>query len=161
HEEGTMESGLNGVRVNFDSEAIPGGTNNSQNGLSVVDGALTWTDLGGGPGAAISYHNGQEPWAGNDFSSRPHDNSNYNYAVFRVRATDLAGNTGTSVDVQGFSQTNLAYTYQTLGPDLTLPIDGQWHDLAFPLSAMANQADRIYSNNISINLQGHANDIKM
>jgi hypothetical protein len=158
HNGGSFENGFNGGRINFDQAAVLGNDGNpNQSGLSVVNGAMTWTDLGGGPGAAISYQNGQWPWAGNDFESRPHDNSNYNYAVFTVRATDLAGNVGTTIDLQAFIQTNLGYNYQTLGPDQTLAIDGEWYRLAFPL---AGKADRNYTNNISLNLQGHANDIK-
>lgn len=159
HEDGSLESGFNGARLNFHQEAVlgnDGGAN--QSGLSVADGMLSWVDLGGSEGAAISYQNGQHPWAGNDFESRPHDNSNYNYAVFRVRATDLAGNVGTSIAVQGFTQTNLAYQYQPLGPDQNLAIDGQWYDLAFPLAAVF---DRIYTNNISLNFQAHDNDIRI
>jgi hypothetical protein len=158
HNGGSFENGFNGGRINFDQAAVAGNDGSAnQTGLSVVDGALTWTDLGGGPGAAISYQNGQWPWAGNDFESRPHDNTNYNYAVFRVRATDLNGNVGTTVNIQGFTQTGQGYNYNVMGPDQTLDIDGEWHTMVFPLAGIPN---RQYTMNTSLNLQGHANDIK-
>jgi PEP-CTERM motif len=165
HEDGTLESGFNGARINFDQGAVignDGGAN--QTGLSVGGGLLTWTDQGTGSdpnnplasGAAISYQNGQWPWAGNDFESRPHDNTNYNFVTFRMRATDDPNDAGAdaSLAVQGFSQVTGAYTYEVLA-DLNLPVDGQFHDVVFPLGANKSTS----ANNISINLQTHEHNV--
>lgn len=168
HEDGSLENGYNGGRINFNQAAVlgydPNDSNPNQTGLSVAGGVMTWTDLGTGPdpnnpgpsGAAISYQNGQWPFAGNDFESRVTDNTNYNYVTFRMRASDDLSdpNSDASIAVQGFSQIENAYTYSVLA-DLNLPVDGQFHDVVFPLGA----AKSVYANNISINLQAHEHNV--
>ena len=162
HEDGTIESGFNGGRINYDQGAVAGNDGGSnQTGLSVGGGVLGWTDLGqeGDPnqvsGVALSYQNGQWPWAGNDFESRPHDNTNYNFVTFRMRATDVPGDAGadTSIGLQGFSQVENSYTYNVLGFD-NLPVDGQFYDVVFPLGAFKSA----YANNISVDFFPHEFD---
>ncbi len=59
---------FDGVICNFDCGAVGGGNGGQNNsGMSVVGGALQWTDLGGGPGAAVTWGNGTQN-AGGGFS---------------------------------------------------------------------------------------------
>src|SRR5207248_1210946 len=76
---------FDGVICNFDCAAVSGGNGGQNNsGMSIVSGALEWTDLGGGPGVAIAYGNGtQESAAG--FNARPVDLSNYDFVTFRMK----------------------------------------------------------------------------
>jgi hypothetical protein len=68
---------FDGVIANFDAGAIAGGNGGQNNsGMSIVNGALHWTDLGGGPGAAITWGNGTQN-SGGSFNARPVDLSNY------------------------------------------------------------------------------------
>jgi len=162
HDAGSSDAGLQGAFANFDLGAIlgnDGGQNQTGLTQNLVDGSLQWTDLGdhgnGDPsGGAVSYGNGTE-FGGNSFNERLTDASNYDFVTLRMKATDTASAGGSSVDVQSFFQTGSGFNFQTPGTE-SLPIDGAYHDLTFPLAAMTNM------NNIQftgINLASHPNDI--
>jgi len=138
-----------GAIVNFDGGGVLGNSGQNNSGLSVVGGALQWTDLGGGPGGAISWGNGSQNSSGS-FSARPVDLSNYDYATVRMMAT---GN-DPSVGIQFFMQTGSGFSYQSLN-DL-LPVDGQYHDLVFPVTGILNKS---FTDTTGINVFGHANDL--
>ena len=89
HEAGTSENGFNGAYINFERGAVLGNVADGppQDGLTVTGGALEWTDLGGGPGAAIAWGNGTS-FNGNNYNQRPASFDNYNRITFRVKATD-------------------------------------------------------------------------
>jgi hypothetical protein len=171
HDVGTSEGGLQGAFVNFDAAAVQGNTGQGQSGLSQNtngSGSLQWTDLGGSNGAAVSWGQGtvffHSCCGPNSFNERLSDFSNYGTVTFRVSATDPL-NAGGSVGVQAFFQTGDNFSYQTtqgggVGAfgELQLPIDGQFHDLVFPLSAVT---DRINVDDIGINLFSHANTLTM
>jgi hypothetical protein len=141
---------FDGVVANFDAGAISGGNGGQNNsGMSIVGGALQWTDLGGGPGAAIMYGNGS-PESGGGFNARPVDLSNYDFATFRMRATGA----DPSVGIQFYMQTSGAFTYQS--QNTTLPVDGQFHDLIFPLAGVT---DRKFVVTNGVNLFGHTSDL--
>lgn len=169
HNTGSSDSGLNGAFVNFEQAAVVGNDGNQgQTGLSQVTnsgvGSLKWTDKGNGgnteivSGAAVSWVNGTV-FNGNTFNERLADFSNYNTVTFRMSATD-ALNGGGDLGVQGFFQTGASYTYQTTGVgtngELILPIDGQYHDLVFPLASVTNLFD---VEAFGVNLFSHANDL--
>ncbi len=142
---------FDGVICNFDCGAVGGGNGGQNNsGMSIVGGALQWTDLGGGPGAAITWGNGTQN-AGGSFNARPVDLSNYDTVTIRMAAT---GN-DPSVFVQFYMQTAGGFTYQSVNFG-NLPVDGQFHDLVIPLAAIAN---RSYVDTNGINLGGHASDL--
>ncbi len=175
HDVGSSDNGLNGAFVNFGNAAVQnndGGQN--QSGLSQNtsgSGALQWTDLGthgvsGAPsGAAISWVNGTA-FYDNTFYERPADFSNYNRVTFRMSATDpLAG--GGGVGVQAFFQTlhgpNAQYTYNTTSGgavgqygEIALPIDGQFHDLTFPITSVP---DLNLTATFGAHLFSHTNDL--
>ncbi|TWU29257.1 PEP-CTERM sorting domain-containing protein [Bythopirellula polymerisocia] len=164
HNVGSSDGGLQGVFGNFDLGAIIGNDGaQNQTGLShdVVTGSLQWTDRGGSgdandpSGAAIAYGNGTV-YNGNSFNERVTDLSNYNYVTYRVSATDVTGGGG-SVDVQAYYQTGSGFTYQSAG-DMSLAIDGAFHELTFPLAGVT---DRQNVNLSGLNLGAHANDIQM
>lgn len=168
HDVGTSEGGLQGAFVNFDGAAVQGNTGQDQTGLSqntTGSGSLQWTDLGGGPGAAISWGQGtiyQHSCCGpNSFNERLSDFSNYGTVTFRVSATDPL-NAGGTLGIQSFFQTGESFTYQVpnvgTNGELQLPIDGQFHDLTFPLSAIT---DRKNVDVFGINLFGHTNTLTM
>jgi hypothetical protein len=142
---------FDGVICNFDCGAVGGGNGGQNNsGMSIVGGALQWTDLGGGPGAAITWGNGtQNP--GGSFNARPVDLSNYDTVTIRMAAT---GN-DPSVFVQFYMQTASGFTYQAVNFG-NLPVDGQFHDLVLPLAAISNLS---YVDTNGINLGGHASDL--
>ncbi len=78
---------FDGVICNFDCAAIGGGNGGQNNsGMSVVGGAAQWTDLGGGPGAAVTWGNGTQN-SGGSFNAKPVDLSNYDTATIRMSAT--------------------------------------------------------------------------
>jgi hypothetical protein len=159
HETGTAEGGLQGAYVNFDEAAVQGhtGTQN-QSGLShnpAGTGSLQWTDVGGSNGAAITWGNGTA-WNSNSFNHRTTDLSNYGFVTISISATDPANGGGT-VGVQQFFQTGPGFTFQATGL-LQLPIDGQFHDLTFPLAGLT---DMNVVDTIGLNLAGHAQTLTM
>jgi hypothetical protein len=141
---------FDGVIANFDTSAIAGangGQNNS--GMSIVGGALQWKDLGGGPGAAITWGNGTQN-SGGGISARPVDLSNYDFVTIRMSATGL----DPALGIQYYMQTGGAFTYQSIND--ILPVDGAYHDLVFPLAGIT---DRSFVDTNGINLFGHTNDL--
>jgi hypothetical protein len=158
HDVGTVENGLQGAMVNFDSAAVKDNTGaGTQTGLTqntAGTGSLQWTDLGGGPGAAISWGNGTA-LNGNSFNNRTTDVSNYDTVTFRVSATDPTAAGGT-VNVQAFLQRN-GFNFFSPG-SLLLPIDGQFHDLTFSLAGIT---DLNLVEQTGINLGAHAQDLVM
>jgi hypothetical protein len=137
HDVGTAENGLQGALVNFDGTGVQGNTGQNQSGLSQNtsgSGSLQWTDVGGGPGGAISWGNGTA-LNNNTFNNRTTDVSSYDTVTFRVSATDAAGGGGT-LDVQSFLQRN-GFLFVSPGT-LALPIDGQFHDLTFSLAGITD-----------------------
>jgi hypothetical protein len=142
---------FDGVICNFDCGAVGGGNGGQNNsGMSVVGGALQWTDLGGGPGAAITYGNGTQN-AGGSFNARPVDLSNYDTATIRMSATG----SDPSVFVQFYMQTGGGFSYQAVNFG-NLPVDGQFHDVVIPLSTITG---RSFVDTNGINLGGHASDL--
>jgi len=169
HDVGSLDNGLNGAYVNFGNMAVVGNDGGqNQTGLSQDTsgtGSLKWTDKGnqGVPtnpsGAAITWGNGTgfdfgAPHVGS-FFERLVDASNYNRLTLRVKATDVIPGGGGSVGLQSFFQTG-AYVFQLAGPSQTLAIDGQYHDLIFPLSSVTNLAN---IQAFGLQLFGHTNDI--
>jgi hypothetical protein len=141
---------FDGLICNFDCGAIAGGNGGQNNsGMSVVGGAAQWTDLGGGPGAAVNWGNGTSE-SGGSFNARPVDLSNYDTVTIRMAAT---GNDA-SVGVQFYMQTGSGFTYQSLND--TLPVDGQFHDIVFPLAGISNRG---FVDTNGINLFAHPSDL--
>jgi hypothetical protein len=141
---------FDGVIANFDAGAISGGNGGQNNsGMSIVNGALHWTDLGGGPGAAITWGNGTQE-SGGGFNARPVDLSNYDYVTVRMKATGA----DTSLGIQWYMQTGSGFTYQSLND--SLPVDGQYHDLVFSLAGISN---RNFVDTDGINLFAHSTDL--
>jgi hypothetical protein len=161
HDTGSPELGLQGAIVNFDNAAVLGNNGGqNQTGLShnpAGSGSLQWTDVGGSNGAAMSWGNGTA-WNGNTFNNRVADLSNYDTVTIRISATD-PNNAGGTVNVQSFFQTN-NFQFQSTngGAALALPIDGQFHDLVFPLAGLANMN---VVDLTGINLGSHAQDLVM
>jgi hypothetical protein len=156
---GTAEGGLQGMIVNFDNAAVQGNDGGqNQTGLShnaSGSGSLQWTDVGGGPGAAISIGNGTA-WGGNTFNNRETDLSNYTMMVLTMSATDPLNGGGT-LGVQAFFQkNNFAFQAADGGNGQFLPIDGQFHDLIFPLAGLTNM-DLV--DQTGINLFSHPQDL--
>jgi len=155
HNVGSSENGLQGAIANFDLAAIQG-NNGGQNQTGLVHnatgpGSLQWVDLGGSNGAAVTWGNGTA-WNGNSFNERMTDLSNYDYVTFRVKATDPLGQGG-SVNFQPFFQFVAAPTFQAAGLT-SLPIDGQWHVLSYPLSSITGLSVTSWT---GINLGAHPN----
>src|SRR5262245_48983296 len=141
---------FDGVICNFDCGAISGGNGGQNNsGMSIVSNALQWTDLGGGPGAAVTWGNGTQE-AGGGFNARPADLSNYDTVTIRMAATGSEP----SVGVQFYMQTGSGFTYQSLNDSLT--VDGQFHDIVFPLAGISN---RNFVDTNGINMFGHTSDL--
>ena len=164
HDVGSSDNGLQGAFGNFDLGAIVGNDGaQNQTGLShdAVTGSLQWTDRGGTgeagspSGAAIAYGNGTV-YNGNSFNMRLTDLSNYDFVTYRVSATDLTG-AGGEFGVQAYFQTGNGFSYQSAGT-LSLPIDGTFHDLTFPLAAITDRQNVQLS---GLNLGAHANDLQM
>jgi hypothetical protein len=156
---GTAEGGLQGMIVNFDAAAVQGNDGGqNQTGLShnaAGSGSLQWTDVGGGPGAALSIGNGTA-WAGNTFNNRTTDLSNYTMMVLTMSATDALGGGGT-LGVQAFFQKNgFAFEAADGGAGQFLPIDGQFHDLTFSLAGLSNMN---VVDQTGINLFAHPQDL--
>ncbi len=164
HDVGSSDNGLQGVFGNFDLGAIIGNNGGqNQTGFShntAGSGSLQWTDQGdhgvGDPsGAAIAYGNGTV-FNGNSFNERLTDLSNYDFVTYRISATDVTGGGG-SVNVQAYYQTGSGFSYQAAG-DLSLPIDGTFHDLKFPLAGVSDRKNVQFS---GLNLGSHTNDIQI
>lgn len=163
HDIGSSDGGLQGVLANFDLGAIignNGGQNQTGFSHNVGLGSLQWTDQGdhgvGDPsGAAIAYGNGTV-FNGNSFNERITDVSNYDFVTYRMSATDVTGGGG-SVDVQAYFQTGSGFSFQAAGI-LSLPIDGSFHDLTFPLAAVTDRENVNFS---GVNLGTHSNDIQV
>jgi hypothetical protein len=171
HNVGTSDNGLNGAYINFEANAVQGnmGQGQGQVGLSHNPngpGSLQWTDLGTGgvtgapSGAAISWVNGTI-FEGNTFNERLADFSNYDTVTFRMSATDPLNGGGT-LGVQAFFQTG-NYVFQTTSGgavgafgEINLPIDGQFHDLTFPLAAVTNRQN---VQAFGVNLFEHLNNL--
>jgi hypothetical protein len=142
---------FDGIIANFDAGAIAGGNGGQNNsGMSVVGGAVEWTDLGGSAGAAVTWGDGTQN-AGGSFNARPVDLSNYDSVTVRMAAT---GNDPT-VFVQFYMQTGSGFSFQSINVG-DLPVDGQFHDLVIPLSSILNR-DFVDTN--GINLGAHANNL--
>ncbi len=165
HDAGTSDAGLQGAITNFDLGAIQGNDGGqNQTGLSqnLVDGSLQWTDLGdhgqGDPsGGAVTWYNGTA-WGGSTFNERLTDFSNYNFALFRVKATDVdPDDPGGTVGVQPFVQTGPGFSFQPLD-FVNLPIDGAYHDLYIPFAGLG-LLDMQNVQATGINLGSHTNDI--
>jgi hypothetical protein len=134
HDAGTSENGFNGAYINFEGAAVQGGDGGQdQVGLTAGSGSLEWTDLGGGQGAAIGWGNGTA-YNGNNYNERPLSAENYNQVIFRMKATDPL-NQGGTIDVQSYFQNEAYADYQVPGT-LSLPVDGQFHDLVFSLTGL-------------------------
>jgi hypothetical protein len=161
HAAGTGDGGLQGAIANFDLPAIQGNNGGqNQTGLSwnpAGTGSLQWTDLGGQQGAAIGWGNGTA-WNGNTFNNREFDLSNYSQMIVRISATDPLNGGGT-VGMNAYIQSNnFSFVSVEGGAGRNLPIDGQFHDLVWNFSGLAN------SNAIDlvgINLFGHAQNLVM
>jgi len=119
--------------------------------MAVVGGAAQWTDLGGGPGAAVTWGNGTQE-AGGGFNARPVDLSNYDTATIRMSATGA----DPSLYVQYYMQTGSGFSYQTSVDIPNFPVDGQFHDVVFPLAGISN---RNFVDTNGFNLGGHASDV--
>ncbi|MEX0642199.1 MAG: PEP-CTERM sorting domain-containing protein, partial [Pirellulales bacterium] len=128
-------------------------------------GSLQWTDKGTSTsavsGAAVTWGDGNA-LNGNSFFERPADFSNYNRLTFRMSATD-ALNGGGNLGVQAFFQTGNYEAYRTTSGgavgtngEINLPIDGQFHDLVFPLD---NTPNRELVMAFGVNLFSHTNDL--
>lgn len=158
HDTGSAEGGLQGAIVNFDNAAVQGNNGGqNQTGLSHNangSGSMQWVDLGGGPGAAISWGNGTA-WNGNTFNNRSTDLSNYSHMIVRMSAEDLSG-AGGLLGVQGFFQKN-GFQFSGAGSQ-NLAIDGQFHDLTFDLAGLTNMNVVELT---GINLNSHANDLRI
>lgn len=142
---------FDGVICNFDCGAIGGGNGGQNNsGMSVVGGALQFTDLGGGSGAAITWGNGTQA-SGGSFGARPVDLSNYDTVTIRMAAT---GN-DPSVFVQYYAQTGSGFTFQAVNYG-NLPVDGQFHDVVIPLGSVTG---RNFIDTHGINLGTHSSDL--
>ena len=143
-------SNFDGVICNFDCGAIVGGNGGQNNsGMTVSSGALHWTDLGGGPGAAVTWGNGTQD-SGGSFNARPVDLSNYDFVTIRMSATGTDPTEG----IQFYMQTGSGFNYQALND--TLPVDGAFHDIVFPLASITS---REFVDTNGINLFGHAGDL--
>jgi hypothetical protein len=146
----TIAENDNGVICNFDCGAISGGNGGQNNsGMSIDSSGVQWTDLGGGPGAAVTWGNGTQN-AGGSFNARPVDLSNYDTVTIRMSATG----SDPTVGVQFYMQTGCGFDYQSLNDTLT--VDGNFHDLVFPLAGITNRA---FVDTNGINLFSHASDL--
>ncbi|TWT92843.1 hypothetical protein Pla108_39830 [Botrimarina colliarenosi] len=153
---------LENAVVKFDELGISGGAADSQAGLSLLSGALRWVDLGGTgdpgdeSGGAVAWGNGNALAV--DFSSRPLDISNYDFAEVTMKATAGAGG-ASEVGVQFFAQyadraDSNAFNYG--GTSQTLTADGAYHTLSFPLAALGAGGDLDLTQWIGLNLDPHA-----
>jgi len=163
HDVGSSDGGLQGAIANFEVNAIVGNDGGqNQTGLShnaTGSGSLQWTDKGNGgvtanpSGAAISWGNGTV-YEGNTFNERLLSAPQYDFLIFRVSAT---GTGPAPIGVQGWFQTG-NYDFQVAGGSgfaYPLPVDGQYHDLVYPI---ANVTNRENIQQFGVNLFSHPND---
>lgn len=149
--------GLENAVVKFDESGISGATGTeSQDGLTNLEDSLRWVDLGDGPGGAVAWGNNNALAV--DFSARPLDISNYSVARVTMKATPGAG-AATEVGVQFYAQyadrdANNQFAFG--GTSLTLPVDGQFHELVFPLDALGAGGDLDLTQWIGLNIDPHA-----
>jgi len=143
HDPDAPEGGLQGAYVNFHNAAVQGNDGGqNQTGLSHNGaeppagntGSLRWTDVAGGGGGAITWGNGTA-FAGNSFGERPTDMSNYTSIVVRMAATNVTEGAVESVTVSYFLQTG-GFNFQPAGSGQTLPADGEFHELSFPITSI-------------------------
>lgn len=157
----TAPPALGQAVVKFDATAITGGATDTQNGLSIVDNSLRWVDLGGGPGAAIAWGNGNAQTV--TFNSNPIDISNYDVAKVVMKATPGIGADGV-VDVQFYAQyadrdANNGFAFG--GITQTLVADGQYHELTYSLSALNAGGDLDLTRWLGINLASHVGNMQI
>jgi hypothetical protein len=159
HNVGTPEGGLQGVYANFDLAAIQG-NNGGQNQTGFTHnpagtGSVQWTDLGGSPGAAVSWGNGTA-LNGNTFNNREADLSNYERVLVRISATD-PNNGGGELGLNSFVQTN-NFQFQSLegGAGRNIAIDGKFHNVTWSLAGLNNLNG---ADNFSINLFNHPQNL--
>ncbi|MGL4512472.1 MAG: PEP-CTERM sorting domain-containing protein [Lacipirellulaceae bacterium] len=153
HTTGSLQNAV----VKFDNTGINGSTGtDNQVGLQNLGDGLRWVDLANGPGGAVAWGNGNVQAVG--YGSRTMDLSNYDFATVRMRATGGAGADPT-LNVQFYAQhadraDNNEFDFQSI--DLVLPVDGQFYDLVFPISAFV---DKDLTQWIGLNLQTHAGNM--
>jgi hypothetical protein len=162
HDTGSPEGGLQGAIVNFDNAAVLGNGGQNQTGLShnpAGSGSLRWTDVGGGPGAAITWGNGT-PWAGNGFNHWTTDLGGYTEMIVRMSATGTPGAGETTVGVQGFFQKDGFGSFQAAdgGASKPLPIDGQFHELNYSLEGLTSMN---VVNHTGLNLGSHQTNLEI
>jgi hypothetical protein len=159
HEPGSSDAGLQGAVVAFDGVAIEGNDGSSnQSGLrhniaappSGNTGSLQWTDLPGAGGGAVVWFNGTV-FAADTFNERPVDLSPYTEIVLRIAATNIDEGAVESLDAIYFLETG-GFNRQDAGPPQTLPADGQYHELVFPIAAIPDLA---YVDAHGVDLQEH------
>jgi hypothetical protein len=144
-----------GAIFNFDADNVSGHTagaqDNSGMGYNSADGALTWTETGNSPGAAVTWGSGDGVglYPPTEFSARPIDLSNYKFARIRLRVQSSVP--GEDVDVQFYTQ-GAGFNYHTAGPDQHIAADAQYHTLMFPLSSITDLAQTQFH---GINLGAH------
>lgn len=159
HDTGTAEGGLQGAIVNFDGASVLNNTGQNQTGLShnpSGSGSLEWIDIAGGSGGAISWGNGTA-WNGNTFNNRTTDLSGYAEMIVRMSATETSTSEGGDLNVQAFFQKNNFGSFESPGT-LPLPIDGEFHDLVFPLAGLSFME---VVDQTGINLGSHANELRI
>jgi hypothetical protein len=149
-----------GAIFNFDADQVTGHTpsaqDNSGMGFNSSDGSLTWSEAAGAPGAAVTWGsgNGNGFYPPTEFAARPVDLSNYTFAKIRLRlASSVAGE---SVGVQFYTQ-GAGFNYHDAG-DQSIPADGQYHTLIFPLSSVPDLAETQFH---GINLGTHAGSLSV
>jgi hypothetical protein len=164
HDVGSSDNGFNGAYANYGLDAIIGNDGGqNQTGLSINtsgSGSLQWTDNGAGTtmepsGGAVSWGNGTEFFSQNSFFERPADFSNYDTVTYRISATDVVPGGGGMIGIQGFFQTD-NYAAHQVAATLQLPVDGQFHDLVYPLAAITN---RNVVDAFGLDLNEHPNDV--
>ena len=125
-------------------------------GYNSTDGALTWSEAAGSPGAAVTWGsgNGVGLYPPTEFAARPIDISNYAFAKIRIRlASSVAGE---SVPVQFYTQ-GAGFSYHDVG-DQSIPADGQYHTLLFSLAGVPDLAQTQFH---GINLGTHAGTLSV
>jgi hypothetical protein len=143
-----------GAIFNFDANNVSGHTANAQDnsgmGYNSADGALTWTETGASPGAAVTWGsgNGVGFYPPTEFAARPVDLSNYKFAKIRLRVQSTVP--GEDVPVQFYTQ-GAGFSYHDAG-DQTIQADGQYHLMTFSLAGVPDLAETQFH---GINLGAH------
>jgi hypothetical protein len=156
---------LDGAVVNWDSAAITGGADGTQNGLSTVvsdtgSGALRWIDLAGQNGAAIAWGNGRDGNLAKIWPTFPMDLSNYQFVDVRMRAADLpTSGVDESIDLQFYAQTTGGWTFQSAGTR-SLPVDGEYHVVTFPVGNLTGM-DLVMTHGIDLMSHTANTDIRV